>query len=473
MTATSDAAASRCAPRRRAAGRSADVRGQRAHRALGVRVGIRRPGQEPGSIPFSGTSRTVGWRTSAAGAAAGAAAVARLRPALTPEWRRCRSPRQARPRMSPPRRAVPAPGAGRPAWRDHGGRQVSAGRSMGTGHRAASHPGPPRDRRSACRTSAVWTLLRRESGHVVVTLRYRTRQFTHAYRASHVPLWPCRGVIVSCASSQAWRRVLSWPSRSPPARSTVAVDHLESNVTRIDISDQVGERPVDYGDLSSGPVTFLLMGSDQRTGKGNKGYGFFEGARSDTTMLVHVYPDRDSAVVVSIPRDTVVDLPTCKDADGATVPGTRDRFNTAFDMRWPGLHREDRRGDDRPDRRPLRRAGLQRLQADDRRPRRRRGLPDPTAEGHQVRCGPAGRAHPRQRRGRARIRPRAAQHRRRLGHQPDQPPAAVPVLADPGGDRLGPARDPVRVWRVLDESSKSIATDPALADCEGAQLAWR
>ncbi|HYN75181.1 MAG TPA: LCP family protein, partial [Candidatus Limnocylindria bacterium] len=99
---------------------------------------------------------------------------------------------------------------------------------------------------------------------------------------------------------------------------------------------QVGERPVDYGDLSEGPVTFLLMGSDARTGTGNKGYGNFEGARSDTTMLLHVYPDRKSAVVVSIPRDTIVDLPSCKDADKKVLPATRDRFNAAFDRGGPG-----------------------------------------------------------------------------------------------------------------------------------------
>ncbi len=118
--------------------------------------------------------------------------------------------------------------------------------------------------------------------------------------------------------------------------ATVAVGRIEDNLTKIDISGQVGERPVDYGDLSEGPVTFLLMGSDERTGKGNKGYGSFEGARSDTTMLLHVYPDRESAVVVSIPRDTVVDLPSCKDADGKALPPIRDRFNVAFDRGGPG-----------------------------------------------------------------------------------------------------------------------------------------
>ncbi|HEX6886712.1 MAG TPA: LCP family protein, partial [Candidatus Nanopelagicales bacterium] len=121
--------------------------------------------------------------------------------------------------------------------------------------------------------------------------------------------------------------------------ATLAVNHLEGNITTIDISDQLGDRPEaaqDYGDLTSGPLTVLLMGSDQRTGAGNDGFGFVEGARSDTTMLVHLPADRQSAVVVSIPRDTVTDLPACKGADGAQYGPTRDRFNAAFDRGGPG-----------------------------------------------------------------------------------------------------------------------------------------
>ena len=118
--------------------------------------------------------------------------------------------------------------------------------------------------------------------------------------------------------------------------ASIAANHLESNVTAIDISGQVGERAVDYGDLESGPVTILVMGSDQRTGKGNKSYGYFEGARSDTAMLVHLYPDRESALVLSIPRDTLVDLPSCKDSDGNTLAAAHGRFNEAFDRGGPG-----------------------------------------------------------------------------------------------------------------------------------------
>ncbi len=78
------------------------------------------------------------------------------------------------------------------------------------------------------------------------------------------------------------------------------------------------------------PVNILLMGSDSRTGKGNKGYGLDagrSGERSDTTILLHISADRQNATAVSIPRDTWVRMPACA-SDG--VAGTYDKFNTAF-----------------------------------------------------------------------------------------------------------------------------------------------
>ncbi|MFZ3598731.1 LCP family protein [Streptomyces sp. BH104] len=55
------------------------------------------------------------------------------------------------------------------------------------------------------------------------------------------------------------------------------------------------------------------------------------GARSDTTMLLHVYGDRKHATVVSIPRDTVVDRPACPRPHGRTAPEVgAAMFNTAY-----------------------------------------------------------------------------------------------------------------------------------------------
>ncbi len=85
------------------------------------------------------------------------------------------------------------------------------------------------------------------------------------------------------------------------------------------------------------PLNILVMGSDTRADQG-KGYGSetaITGARSDTTLLVHLPADRASALVVSIPRDTIVDVPSCKTDTGMSSPYT-DRFNSAFSTGGPG-----------------------------------------------------------------------------------------------------------------------------------------
>ncbi len=119
---------------------------------------------------------------------------------------------------------------------------------------------------------------------------------------------------------------------------------LEDNITALDISDQVGsDRPVrpvidEAGNYS--PLNILLMGSDSRQGKDNRGYGsasLIGGERSDTTILLHVSADRQHATAVSFPRDTWVTLPTCKDREtGTTVGGYENKFNVAFDLGGPG-----------------------------------------------------------------------------------------------------------------------------------------
>ena len=88
----------------------------------------------------------------------------------------------------------------------------------------------------------------------------------------------------------------------------------------------------------SGPVNFLLMGTDTRTGQGGE-FGSEEEyggtGRSDTTMLVHLAADRKSAIVVSIPRDSMVEIPVCTREDGQVINSRYDRFNSAFALAGP------------------------------------------------------------------------------------------------------------------------------------------
>ncbi|MET8946909.1 LCP family protein [Streptomyces sp. NPDC004542] len=75
----------------------------------------------------------------------------------------------------------------------------------------------------------------------------------------------------------------------------------------------------------------LLIGSDTRAGDGNAEYGRDLGSeRSDTTILLHLAADRRSATAVSLPRDLMVDVPSCRRADGGRGEPTFAMLNYAF-----------------------------------------------------------------------------------------------------------------------------------------------
>ncbi|MFJ8040264.1 LCP family protein [Kitasatospora sp. NPDC096147] len=82
------------------------------------------------------------------------------------------------------------------------------------------------------------------------------------------------------------------------------------------------------------PLNVLLIGSDSRAGENaNLGGGEEGGARSDTTILLHVYADRKHAVGVSFPRDALVTRPKCKLPNGKwTKEETGVMFNSSFSV---------------------------------------------------------------------------------------------------------------------------------------------
>lgn len=81
-------------------------------------------------------------------------------------------------------------------------------------------------------------------------------------------------------------------------------------------------------------VDILLIGTDARGGENTRlgGAGDTVG-RSDTTILVHVYPGAKAAVAVSIPRDSLVTIPPCRLPNGTWTPTQTDAlFNSAFSL---------------------------------------------------------------------------------------------------------------------------------------------
>lgn len=80
----------------------------------------------------------------------------------------------------------------------------------------------------------------------------------------------------------------------------------------------------------------LLIGSDSRSGD-NREYGRDDGGsqRSDTTILLHLAADRKSATAVSLPRDLMVEIPSCRTGGDGDDKETREQFtqfNTAFEL---------------------------------------------------------------------------------------------------------------------------------------------
>ncbi|MEU0220080.1 LCP family protein [Streptomyces sp. NPDC006265] len=106
---------------------------------------------------------------------------------------------------------------------------------------------------------------------------------------------------------------------------------LNGNLKSVDIDQALGtDRPKK---ADNGSENILVLGSDTRSG-GNKklGGGTDDGsARSDTAMIVHVYKGHKKASVVSVPRDTLIDRPSCTDTKGNEYPAARNvMFNSAY-----------------------------------------------------------------------------------------------------------------------------------------------
>ncbi|WP_240197718.1 LCP family protein, partial [Nonomuraea lactucae] len=89
---------------------------------------------------------------------------------------------------------------------------------------------------------------------------------------------------------------------------------------------------------ATGALNVLLVGSDTRAGKGNARYGQqlsrtenAGGKRTDTIILMHLSPNRDKAQLISFPRDSMVQIPQCKnETTKQHMPPRRDMINSAY-----------------------------------------------------------------------------------------------------------------------------------------------
>ncbi|MEU9011473.1 LCP family protein [Streptomyces sp. NPDC048479] len=107
-------------------------------------------------------------------------------------------------------------------------------------------------------------------------------------------------------------------------------EHLNSKLKKDDLN--LGGKMREHQANAAGqtPLNILLIGSDARNSKKNQELGgakeTFNGVPlADVQMLVHVSADRSNISVISMPRDTVLKIPECKDPDtGKTYRATKE-----------------------------------------------------------------------------------------------------------------------------------------------------
>ncbi|MGW0862090.1 LCP family protein [Streptomyces sp. NPDC002611] len=140
------------------------------------------------------------------------------------------------------------------------------------------------------------------------------------------------------------RRVLRWSATTlsvlvlgTAGAGYLYYEHLNGNIEKGQRSsgDSKARRAAPNA-AGQTPLNILLIGSDSRNSDENVKLG---GARNDrgtpprgdVQMLIHLAADRESAAVVSIPRDTRVDIPKCTDPEsGRTYPPVNTIINASL-----------------------------------------------------------------------------------------------------------------------------------------------
>jgi LCP family protein required for cell wall assembly len=120
-------------------------------------------------------------------------------------------------------------------------------------------------------------------------------------------------------------------------------EHLNDNIKKDDLnlgSSNAAKSKANAAGQT--PLNVLVLGSDSRASAADQKLG---GDKADATrapladveMLVHISADRSNMSVISIPRDTRVDIPQCTGQDGTVYPATTtETINASLGHGGPG-----------------------------------------------------------------------------------------------------------------------------------------
>jgi LCP family protein required for cell wall assembly len=141
-------------------------------------------------------------------------------------------------------------------------------------------------------------------------------------------------LIVTTEWLRRHRKLLAWVAGivtlllvAIVATGYMMLRHLNNNIAQANIRGLLGHQPAN---LHPQAENILLIGSDTRLGMaGAYGTGLTTD-QSDTLMIIHIPASRQWAEVMSIPRDSYVNIPSCTMGDGQLSSPTQFKINEAF-----------------------------------------------------------------------------------------------------------------------------------------------
>jgi LCP family protein required for cell wall assembly len=133
--------------------------------------------------------------------------------------------------------------------------------------------------------------------------------------------WPRRKIIAWGAGSLALLLI------GVTATGYEILHHFNANIQQDDISGLLGAQPVNTHPQAE---NIMVIGSDSRDGL-SAAYGSgLVTDQSDTLMIIHIPANRQWAEVMSIPRDSYVNIPACEMGNGQVSAPTQFKINEAF-----------------------------------------------------------------------------------------------------------------------------------------------
>lgn len=137
-------------------------------------------------------------------------------------------------------------------------------------------------------------------------------------------------VIIACFMFTGSAAAAVWVDLNSTVRSGVV-----QTIAQGDSKDDEESGIIDPNEGKS--IELLILGQDTRDGGDNSSLGGTQDAglhNADTTMVMQISADRSWINLMSIPRDSLVDVPQCETANGTMAAQYGVMFNSIFPNAW-------------------------------------------------------------------------------------------------------------------------------------------